>query len=46
LDIDLIVMPKICQILNFFEIGSEACDGVDYAPIAQASGDNTTPNNP
>jgi hypothetical protein len=37
-------MPKICQILNFFEITSEACDGITYEPLAQTTGDTTVAN--
>jgi len=26
MDVDLIVMPKICQILNYYDIKSKACE--------------------
>jgi hypothetical protein len=41
LDIDVIVMPKICQILVFFAIDSEACESLDI--VIDDEGDVVVP---
>jgi len=43
LDLDLIVMPKICQILNYYEIDSKACEDQAQTTTIEEGNEPATP---